>query len=302
MRMNLGLLGIFIIFSLGVLKSQNEFAPIGAEWHFNHDFDGVTFQEEYSKYQVTKDTTIRGQACRKIEGILYLKDSTVTNGLNFFVFDRNDSVFYFNRPFNNFKLLYSFRAKVRDTLQFFVPYVMDFRPNDTIFRQVVDSVVIKDFSGQKLKVFYTHSLDRWSFGGFNTYAERIGNLNRPFVAFPDISLVFQSLRCYQDSAISIKLFNKACDFRLSTSNKNISRQYDIKIYPNPAHHSITLESKALMLEGATLSVYNLAGKLLIRQKVLNNHNPTDISRLPAGTYTLIIDVKNGYITRKITKM
>lgn len=121
MRMNLILLGSFLFFSLEGLKSQNEFAPIGAVWHFNRDFDLNTFQEEYSIYKVVKDTTINGQVCRKIDGTLYLKDSTITNGLALFVLERNDSVFYFNNRFNDFKLLYSFKAKRGDTLMLSTP-------------------------------------------------------------------------------------------------------------------------------------------------------------------------------------
>lgn len=96
---------------------------------------------------------------------------------------------------------------------------MDAFPNDTVFREVVDSVVLKDFAGQKLQFFYTHPLDKWSFSGFGNggvYAEGIGNLYQPFFASPFVSLVSQYVRCYQDKDVFVKFFDKACDFRLST--------------------------------------------------------------------------------------
>lgn len=283
---------------------QTEFAPVGAEWHFSYDIDTELPNQSYTNYKVVKDTLIEEQICRKIEGTLYQWDSTIILQ-PLFVYDHNDSVFFFNNFFNQFTLLYDFTVVPGDTLIIPVPYLLEGFPNDTVFREIIDSIVIKEFQGEKLKYFYTHPLDNWSFSGFGgsgIYAEKIGNLNQPFLPSPFVALFFQSVRCYKDSNVSIQLFDKACDFTLTTSIKNIESKISIKVYPNPTKLFITLESKEFSSQDILVSIYNEMGELKMNWIQSVPSKVVDVSSLLSGKYIIRIKIKKDVFIEKLIKI
>ncbi len=133
---------IFLILFIPFLcKGQTEFAPMGAEWHFSYNIDTELPNQNYTNHKVVKDTVIEEQICRKIEGTLYQKDSTIMLQ-PLFVYNRNDSVFFFNNFLNRFTLLYDFTVAPGDTLVIPVPYLLEGFPYDTVFREVIDSIAV----------------------------------------------------------------------------------------------------------------------------------------------------------------
>jgi len=296
---------IFLILFVPFLcKGQTEFAPVGAEWHFSYDIDTEQPNQNYTNYKVVKDTLIEEQTCRKIEGTLHQKDSTIILQ-PLFVYNRNDSVFFFNNFLNRFTLLYDFTITPGDTLVIPVPYLSEGFPNDTTVREIIDSIVIKEFQGEELKYFYTRSLDNWSFsgsGGNGIYAEKIGNLNQPFLPSPFVALFFQPVRCYEDSDVSINFFDKACDFVLTTSIGNIENKINVKIYPNPAKLFITLESEELFSQNILVSIYNEMGELQMNWMQLGLSKVIDISSLLPGKYIIRIKIEKDVFVEKLIKI
>ena len=53
-------------------------------------------------------------------------------------------------------------------------------------------------------------------------------------------------------------------FNVVTGNDNIKTDSDIKIYPNPAQESITIEITA-PVKNAAVSIYNMQGQLVMQQ-------------------------------------
>ena len=72
------------------------------------------------------------------------------------------------------------------------------------------------------------------------------------------------------------------------------RTLSVKVWPNPAVRTLQVEIEEALLEG--VSVLDIAGRTLIRQKVQEHRCQIDVSSLPAGIYLLEIvsDGKKQY--------
>ena len=69
----------------------------------------------------------------------------------------------------------------------------------------------------------------------------------------------------------------------------------IALYPNPAKNTLFLQG--LPATAASISVVDMWGKILFSQQAIGSLCQVDISRLPAGTFYVL--VKNGNATERI---
>lgn len=74
----------------------------------------------------------------------------------------------------------------------------------------------------------------------------------------------------------------------------------MKIYPNPTHYEITIESSAIT-EDTYLSISNVRGLELIVQKVINNITRIDIGNIPSGVYLIRLQSDKTVDVAKIIK-
>ena len=72
----------------------------------------------------------------------------------------------------------------------------------------------------------------------------------------------------------------------------------IKVYPNPAHNKITIETEVVFDE---ILLFNSSGKLLTKLNPGQNIHRLDISSQTTGVLLLIAKVNNRHITKKIIK-
>ena len=205
----------FISTSLFLKSQTTEWAPPGAHWYFcqgtglgSPNCGGYFYQE------VAGDTVVAGQACRKLS--VFQKDwqNKITVLDNRYTFARNDSVYFYQPDSNRFLLTYDFTAEVGDTLEFPVPTVTPWEPEDTSFRVRVDSIVWRPAGQDTLRFFYVSPLE-WENWGFYAgwYAEKIGG-RMMFTPFPTITIpeVDGFFRCYADATAFIRLSLVDCDF------------------------------------------------------------------------------------------
>lgn len=73
---------------------------------------------------------------------------------------------------------------------------------------------------------------------------------------------------------------------------------EIKVYPNPAHTQITIETERM--ESFNISLSDVHGKELMT--VENNDSNIDISNLQSGVYFLKLHFKDHFVIKKITKL
>lgn len=72
---------------------------------------------------------------------------------------------------------------------------------------------------------------------------------------------------------------------------------DWSVYPNPTSRSLHIESPDLHnYANVNALIFDLQGKLLVREALGHQQNVIDLSRLSAGTYVLkLIDRDNNYL-------
>jgi hypothetical protein len=130
--------------------NKPEFAPIGAKWYFNYP---NSTSNDYVVFESKKDTTIQGKDSRAID--VWLNNTKLVS--REYVYQKGDSIFYYNRNYNSFFLLYNFSAKAGDTVTVhpakFKPTKAFFSYNDSIpeFKYKILSIDSIQISGQWTK-------------------------------------------------------------------------------------------------------------------------------------------------------
>jgi hypothetical protein len=71
----------------------------------------------------------------------------------------------------------------------------------------------------------------------------------------------------------------------------------IQIYPNPTSGKITIRGEHL--NGAELTIMNLLGKQIIKQKMEGNKDILDLREHPKGIYFMKIELNKTRFTKKI---
>ena len=105
------LLATIFCLPLLVLCGQ-EFAPISAEWYYDEQF-AFSGDINYIKFTVDKDTLIAGKQCRKITKRHKL--ICLNRQYSEYLYSSNDTIYFFDKPDNEFKVLYNFNSSPQDS-------------------------------------------------------------------------------------------------------------------------------------------------------------------------------------------
>jgi hypothetical protein len=285
----------FLLFGLaGTLRAQN-FAPVGAKWHYT-EISLWGPEIDYTYFESLKDTVYAGEQCRKIGG-----EGNSCAWHSQFMFDRNDSVFFWHPQRQEFALLYNFGAQQGHswTIHHITSGFGSGDPDSTIL--FVDSISSINVDNVPLKVLYTSILNSgenwWEFGG--RIIERIG-AEHLFPVFGVCDPVPAGLRCYNDSLISYHQGIYDCDEVISSvAEVEVS---DWFLYPNPTYDMVSVGQKPHITVSTQFAVYDLHGREVIRCVKHSNAQTSfciDLSNQKPGTYYLHIE--NDILT-KVTKI
>lgn len=300
MSLRLTLLGLILLFSSIILKSQTEFAPIGAEWIFNYSFDGNT---GYQRISVKGDTIIHNKTCKKLLWEkFFLDNATPEQGTNTlregyrYIHQSRDTIFYYDDGIDEFTILFVFDVEVGDTI--LVPmstknwnYLSFLKTNLIFYTTSISNISIDGL--ENLKVIKTNPdctrTDR--FIQTNTFIERIGTTS--FLFFNEIDCYTLrddwSLRCYSDLEISYQVSQHPCD--LITSSKAIKNANLFNIYPNPVSETLFIETKETI---EYLLIFDTYGRLV---KKLQPTSSISVMGFPKGIYWL--EVFDNYHKRLV---
>ncbi|WP_162903038.1 T9SS type A sorting domain-containing protein [Taibaiella koreensis] len=166
---------VLLLLAGGRSYSQNQFAPVGAEWWYysvHIEYQGEPRSQTNSTFhtQSIKDTLIDGIACRKV--ITDIRSDVLggfhPNNRDYYFYDNTDTVFVYNENFNRFTPLFVYNAQEGDTICLPVPPTpggpqsADLRPNpisgDTSFCFVLDSVRVLLYDTAHLRTYFIHAL------------------------------------------------------------------------------------------------------------------------------------------------
>ena len=84
-------------------------------------------------------------------------------------------------------------------------------------------------------------------------------------------------------------FNDFWQFNPTDNTIGLEEQsFQVKVYPNPVIDVLRIQSSGLSLENSDLSIYDLNGKLLLKEALLHFQQNIDVTALQNGTYILRI--------------
>lgn len=302
---------ISISFLLTLHSLTQDWAPIGANWHYSEEFSFWNeYDEDYIKFESVKDTLIEGKSCRKITKRHQIVCNDRPNIE--YMYSENGKVYFFDPNFNTFQMLYDFDAEQFDSWMILIDDIL-LRNADTL-NIIVDSIDIIDVNGTELKQFYvTYQFiyDYFNEGNIDTllYSSRIiENIGDVFYMFnytPAWAMTCdgnfsKGLRCYEDTILGLYETGLAdsCDYRhyyTDDIEETIKTNKLVKLFPNPTTGLINIQTIGSDLTINSLIITNLFGA---SESVNYNHGQLNLNHLPNGIYFIRIELIDGQIIYK----
>jgi hypothetical protein len=290
------------------ISAQSIFAPPGCEWYQAMPYG--TFHCYY-----TGDTVISGITARKIVQKAYTANPWLSLGLrvsdlpDLFLYNNADTVFVYNHIYSRFTPLYVFNVHQGDTVTLPAlpadPLYMGPSVTDSFFRFVVDSIKVVTYDTAHLKTIYTTPIDPgylhyYFFYGSDSahrYAEKIGSVYGGIIPVcghctrlaTDAIQLPDTIRCYNDPALSIKLTTGICG-KDYTAVAEVGNNNGFGIYPNPASGVLHIRF-AGTANTFTLTLYNIMGSIVFKQPYTQTDRADiGVETLSVGIYYLMVKV------------
>ena len=283
---------IFLIF-WGLASSAQQWAPVGAKWYYDERF-AFSGNVNYVLYSSEKDTIFKGQNCRKISkrhDFLCLDRPPYE-----LMFDRNDSVFFYDPKLDTFQLLYRFNANKNDSWSLKIHEGQTDR-NDTlnIFVDSTGSMIANNQTLKLLYVTYSVRYENNSIKYHSRIVEKFGDLLFMFNFYPSSNLACDmnwpnGIRCYQDTAFGNYHFalTDSCSYTWTGINSKGKR--NLILYPNPSDESIQISG---LNEPASFTINDMDGKIVESGVIKDSQIVTKY--LSKGIYLLRIINSKGVI-------
>lgn len=270
-----------------------EFAPVGAKWHYTEKF-AFSSRIDYLTITSVKDTTINDIACRKLD--CDQVDSR-RSGSQYVYYD-DYQLFFYDKHFEAFQKLYDFNAQLGDTWS--VLLKSEAGLVDTLFIKVnaVNTVEINGVSLKSLDVTYNEKwydedgMIYYNESSNSVITERIGDVDYLF-NMPDYSGVLvdgsysEGLRCYEDETIGLYTTGIAssCTFAYTALFDDEALASRVTMSPNPTSGVVTL----VIPEGNDISVRitDLCGRVLVSENLVHD-NIVDLAGFNNGLYIVEI--------------
>jgi hypothetical protein len=291
-----------LLISIFLLQAGNsisqEFAPVGAVWHYTkHIFPpkGVVYEKNFMTVECTGDTLINGKLC----SVLLKSDHTTCSDMEelSFIYEENKRVYWYVPLLDEFTLLYDFNLEAGDSWE----VISTIENTDTCLRLItVDSVSFISVNDETLKVM--HVKGAWM-EYFGTITERFGHSEYMFpwpygcligdtLAVDCWGNLITELRCYEDNSFGFyqRWDSIDCDAVIPVGLQKFETHGSrIKVYPTISNGHLTVEmADPLPFDYRIISITGV----VIRQERIDNPGQTivlDVQNLTSGMYLLEMD-------------
>ena len=284
---------ILSILSFFNLSAQQEWAPIGAQWHYKLGY-AFSPNTSFNFFESVGDTVINNQSCRIITR---LTDGCTNIGNKAYMYSENNQVFYFNPFTENFSLFYDFNAEAGDSW-----VVEDWGNNffvstyDTTYTVNVLNTDTVEYNGTMLKRMMVH------YGNPNqvdTIIEKFGGTTKMFqFEYPLCDDSHDTgLRCYEDPDLGfVSLRNIACN-ATPTTNLEIPK---IEVFPTLFTNTISINYE----NESSIKIFSLTGENHFQQNLSEGKNEINLSHLKNGIYfiQLFDNKRHPLIVKKLVKI
>ncbi len=308
MKQILFIITSFLLITSSVKLKAQEFAPIGAEWHYTMRLF-MSEEERFVHIESIKDTLVNEKLCRMLE---------VEHGFSCYFYNekefvyQEDSIVYFYSPVvEDFQIMYDLNAK-KDS-SWVIIYKVDPFITDTV-QITVDSVYSISINNKSLLAFdvtYQSLVDEfWNYPG--TIVELMGDnlylfnyISMASGAICDVDYP-GGLRCYQDNYLGFYATGIADSCTFVTGLTEQENSTTINNYPNPFNKSTTLSYTLNSDTEATITIFNQLGETIevIRQKKQHGEQSLVLNTeaYPAGIYYFLIIAGNQQFKGKMIKV
>jgi len=287
---------ILILISSVYGSSAQNWAPVGAKWHFTKHTN-MSSAFSYTTIEVEKDTMVLGKKCSKLIGNF---DPCIWQSN--IMYESNDSVYFYHTQNNDFSLLYDFGANPGDIWEInniTSSFGLGFPDTSRILVDSVDQILI---DGEILRVLYTTQINMiesdYEFGGM--IIEKIGAISfYPWLFSCDP--VAGIIRCYEDDDIFYQRdSNIACEY--STVNTIDLEIENVKAYPNPVNDKLRITIDFPFDQKINFQMIDMSNKMVLHGTL--GSTTIDVSSLLRGVYVFnLVDSSNEVIlTTKILKL
>lgn len=307
------LLLLLMIVSEGYSQIQ-EFAPIGAEWHYGIKQFST---EGYVRIKSLSDTVIDGTSCKIIEKRCFLYDHLDGIEKEFvkgqeYIAQIGDSIMLYR--FGRFYKLYDFTVETGDTVSFPGSYSYEADEfvvfGDSIGKAVVIGKGVSEIGGLELRYYDLQKVDNsaWAFDqdfyqGYARICEKIGNLSG--YLFPEQQLIADyfeggTLRCYSDNETSTINFSTPyveCDYFHAVDENTVE---SLTVYPNPFKERLVVELPTE--DNYTVMVYDTFGRTITKQVIIGRKAEMDFPTPQSGVFHLVIQSNSYYFASNVIKI
>jgi hypothetical protein len=284
---------IFALSLLSLSVRSQEWAPVGATWHYTMNiFMPTVIDQDYIKFESAGDTLYNGKLCRKI--IKYNNVSCTDRPAVEYMYSQHDTVWFWDPNFSAFQILYDFGAGPGDSWVILVAGQTPPDADSLIVRvDSTDRVVINGVSLKRLFVTYDFRNEMVIPDTYKgVIIQSAGDTYFMFDWGPEYLLACDGnfsggLRCYQDGVIGLYETGIAdsCTYvHYMTGIEPVNGETErIRIYPNPADDAITIESSIAGQINFTIS--DVAGRMVRSGRVTGS--PIGINDLQPGIYNVL---------------
>ncbi len=283
--------------------AQYEFAPIGAQWHYNKQHSYNPPEAGYIKITSIKDSIINNKDVRVLEIIYAPDDSTLIVEGYEYIHQSGDTIWYWKDK--QFHVLYNFAMQKGDSILLYSE-MENYCGENPYGWNIVDSTFTRAFNDIELKAQYLKPINdsHWEFS--NYVFEIIGALDyffpqNAFCGIYDI-IGFGPLRCYSDPVHGVLLTTmpdtKCDEIHIYTDPivnvKSFKQNRSFTVFPNPVVQELSIVGLGIdiNLHEYEFKISNQHGQVL---KTFQTATPSiNVSSLTNGIYFLTI-LKNEKI-------
>ena len=289
---------LFFISSLG--NAQTEWAPVGATWHFevaNQYMDETSYSS--LRIESVADTIFQDQSCKKLlldGGSCESYNNVFESGGSLYTFKQGDSMYFYNFSESHFQLMMDFSLQIGDTLH--VPNLNEVDQFDVDLEFIVDSVSFVEIEDESLKRIYLSTLNPFfemPDGSTSIYVTETLGIQNYLTFYSYAAALCESLshstklRCYSSPSFgTYQAVDYPCDTSFVITDISEIDSPRIRVYPNPADESISLEIENSQTgEQLEISVLDLQGRQVKTVQIATvGEVEISVDEIPNGVYFL----------------
>ncbi len=279
--------------------AQSEYIPllkINNQWNVLRR-DANPYLNYTEIFKIDKDTVISGKSCKRI---MKSTDSSSNAIYSFAYYMYEDTltkkIYTLDNNFNQ-KLYFDFSVNTGDTLVLYCPY-HSLVSCDTFYVNQTDTFNIGGLYRKRVSTIFkiagiSIQADDWY--------EGIGTLKGlHYGGYPPYTGQLMKLLCFKNN--NLLIFENTGSYNCYYTNVGINeteiQQYSV--YPNPVSDNLYIKSS--QNKDFYLQIFDIDGRLVFNQNLIEQNNTVSISNFNRGIYYVVIYNKtNKIFTKKISK-